>query len=229
MGVAQDATAPLITVRGEASAEADPELAQLTVVLRADGADRQDVLRRIAERDRGCAGLIGGYGAAIERCETSPLTVHPNVREGFDGDRTGPYLGTLTLTITVADFAVLGELVVRLAGLGHEEIHGPRWMLPPASGVHRRTRQAAARDAVARGREYAEALGCRLVRLVEFTDTELTTTPISCLSYLDTESLAEEDMFQTYAALPLICIVPERQCVHAQVTARFATTAPDTL
>ena len=54
-------------------------------------------------------------------------------------------------------------------------LEGPWWKLRHDSPVHRQARQEAARDAVVRAREYAEALGARLLGLVELADESLVT------------------------------------------------------
>jgi uncharacterized protein len=218
-------SAPLITVRGEASVETDPELAQLTVVVHALGEDRGQILRRIAACDHARSELVDGYGKAIERHEPSMLAVHPWGREFCDGR----YVGTSTWTITVVDFTVLGELVTRLTEGDAAELCGPRWMLRPAGEVQRGVRQAAVHDAVCRAREYATALGCELTGLVELTDSGLTTTPASRNTGFDGDVLGEEETLQAGAALPVTCTLPERQLVRARVLARFTSTAPGCL
>ena len=190
---------PLITVRGEASAEAEPELAEITVVVRPDGGNPDQTLRRIGTGDVWCT--EAGLGGA-----------------------------TVTQTITVGDFTVLGDLIARLADQDLVELRGPRWLLRPESGVRRQVRQAAVRDAVGRAREYAEVLGCELIglaELTELTDPGLTTTAASWRPQLDVDALAEEMMLQVGTVLPPAWTLPERQLVRARVQARFTTTAPD--
>lgn len=243
----QDAS-PRIEVRGEAFLETEPELAEITVVTRVDGADRGQVLDLLGERRRAYAAVLDGYGPAIARHEIRTQSVQPRPEvalspagpltpvvsgplgpgNGNGGARagTGGHLGTATLRVVVADFTMLGELVAGLAELGAAEFRGPRWMLPPGSEVYRRARRVAVRDALARGRDYAEALGCRLLRLVELADDGLTTTPVAYGSRRGDEALVEEEMLQAGSLAPLVSVVPERQRVRVRVVARFATSTP---
>lgn len=220
----------LITVRGEAVVEGDPELAQITAVLHAHGADRAQIMRRLAGHDHVRSELINGFGDAIEQYEASQIIVHPRcpdeVRHGRPDER---YVGTVTWTITVVDFTVLGELVTRLADDDLAELHGPRWTLRPAGEIYRRVREAAVLDAVARGREYAEALGCKLTGLAELTDDGLTTIAASHHPHVHSAALVEEEVLLAGAAVPSICTMPERQLVRARVLAQFTTTAPECL
>ena len=73
----------------------------------------------------------------------------------------------------MGDFAVLGELVPRLAAEEMVAVTGPAWLLRPDSQTYRQVRLAAAQDAAQRAREYAEAFGGRLNGVVEAADTGL--------------------------------------------------------
>jgi uncharacterized protein len=61
--------------------------------------------------------------------------------------------------ITVRDFTVVGELVASLSDEDLVTVAGPWWALRPDSPVYRDARLAAARDAMVRAREYADAFG----------------------------------------------------------------------
>lgn len=229
MAASQD-TGPVFVARGTARLETDPELVQLTAVIRVGGKSRVQVCSGAAERSRLCMELIDGYGEAIERYETSGLTVDPGDWDGWHREAADLWLGTVTLTITVADFAVLGELTARLAAMELTEIHGPRWGLRPDSEVFRQAMRAAVKDAVVRGREYAQALGCRLTGLVELADRGLSTTANGRPSpRIPPVGQFEEELIMEGAVLPPIGMTPERQTVEASVKARFTATAPESL
>ena len=80
-------------------------------------------------------------------------------------------------TVTVTDFTSLGELMLRLADHEQVEVAGPARSLRPDSPAYREARHAAIADALARAREYAEALGARVTALRELADTGLTAAP----------------------------------------------------
>jgi uncharacterized protein len=146
-----------------------------------------------------------------------------NRKNGISG-----YVATVRHTITVVDFARLGELIAQLADQDLTEVGGPWWALRPDSPVQRSARIAATHDAVRRARDYAQALGSELTDLVELADARLLSD-----SHIPGQSMAvaaggalrgrqapalEEFTFD---------IVPARQIVRATVEGRFRISSPD--
>jgi uncharacterized protein len=214
---------PVISVRGEAGLEVEPEIALLDVTVMAQDKDRRRALKLLAGRARAMAELIKGYGEAVEKLESGPARVHPAFRDGKGRERVTGYVGRAGFSVTVGDFTVVGELVPKLAAEEMAEVTGPVWRLRPGSPVYRQVRLAAAHDAIQRAREYAEAFGGRVTGLVEAADTGLL-------------GAAREDRRAPRAlalaggmkepGLPEFDFEPAQQTVHAQVEARFTMTAP---
>ena len=61
---------PVISVRGEARLEAEPEIAAISVTVQARDRDRRTVLDRLASRNTQVLDLIKGYGEAVEKLES---------------------------------------------------------------------------------------------------------------------------------------------------------------
>lgn len=205
---------PVVTVHGEASREVPPELAQFAVTVQARDKDRQAALARLAERAAAVRVLIEEYADAVERRETGALQVRPELKRS--GERVVAYNGRVTTTVTVTDFTVLGELMLRLADQDQVEISGPWWSLRPESRAAVEVRQAAVRDAIERGREYAGALGARVTALLELAD----------------EGGADQPLMMARAGFsmgeaPELELDPQPQTVRAGVRARFAISEPD--
>src|ERR1700704_184969 len=104
---------PMVVVRGEALREVPPELAIFSVSVAARDKDRQAVLARLTERAAQLRTVLDDYSDAIERRETSGVQVRPELKRG--SEKVTAYTGTVSTTVTVTDFAVLGELFLRLA------------------------------------------------------------------------------------------------------------------
>ena len=150
---------PVISVRGEASLEVEPDIAIVSVIVQARDRDREKVLRRLADRNRQMTGLIKGYGEAVEKLESGSANVRPELKDKRAGERVAGYLAQAGMRITIRDFTVLGELIVSLADAELVTVEGPWWALRPDSPVYREARLAAARDATVRVGEYADAFG----------------------------------------------------------------------
>lgn len=207
---------PTLVVRGEAFREVPPELARFAVTVSVRDRSRQAALARLADRTGEVRELVDGYGTAIERRETGQLWVRPEA--GRTSDRAVAYVGSATTTVTVTDFAVLGELMLRLADLDQATVAGPWWELRPGSPAHRKVRRAAVADAMARAREYAAALGAEVTALLELADgTPVQERPIM---------LAAAGGYRGGGAAPDLHLDPQPQTVQATVQARFAISPP---
>ncbi|MFG2001973.1 SIMPL domain-containing protein [Spirillospora sp. NPDC048911] len=220
--------APLISVRGEAVLEVEPEIARLHVHVQTQESDRRRALDRLVERNQHCLDLVTSYGDAVEKLETGGLSITPLLKYRRREGDIRAYQGTVWIKITVADFTVLGELVTRLGDLERTYVNGPSWELRRDSQVYKDAARQAAQEAVARARSYAEALGCRLTGLVELADEGLTTDP----------ARGGPQEYAVMAAAPgygaadssgpeAIDLEPETQTVRAAVEARFRATPPD--
>jgi uncharacterized protein YggE len=208
---------PSVAVRGEAVREVEPELATLTVTVAARGKDRQQTLSRLAERADALRQLLERYADAIEKRETSRVYVHPEVKGSRE--RVSAYAGTVSTTITFTDFSQLGDIVLSLADQDQTSVYGPSWSLRPDSPAYREARRDAIADALRRAREYADALGARLVRLVELTDSGLggDRSPRPMAFAMRGNAMSQP---------PQLELDPERQTVQAAIEARFVISEP---
>ncbi|MEU1616116.1 SIMPL domain-containing protein [Streptomyces sp. NPDC005722] len=218
---------PHVGVRGEATLEVEPELARIAVTVSARGADRRATLDDLSRRNAQVLDLVKGCTDAVEKLETGAFVITPELRERGRGERVRAYHGSVRVGATLTDFTALGELTTRLADLELTRVDGPWWSLRPDSPAYAEARRQAVRDAVQRARGYAEALGARLVALVELADEGVQQSapfraarPAMRTAAFAAPGGAEE----TARALDM---EPERQSVYAQVTAHFTMTAPD--
>lgn len=214
------ADAPIVAVRGEAIREVPPEIARFSVTVSARHGDRQTTLTRLAARAETIRDLIDGYGPAIERREAGDLRVRPELKGSRE--RIAAYHGSVTTTVTVTDFTVLGDMMLRLADQEQTGVAGPWWALRPGSPVHREARRAAIDDALVRAREYAEALGARVTALVELADTGMTQQPV-----MMTRAAYAFDASEAAGGPPQLDLDPQPQTVHAGVEARFTISEPE--
>ncbi|MET7285073.1 SIMPL domain-containing protein [Streptomyces sp. NPDC005573] len=163
--------APLLTTRGHAEFDVEPELASIGVTVTARGRDRRTTLDDLTRRNTDALDLIKSYGQAVTRVSTGTLTLTPELSEHGRGERVRAYLGHVHLSAELTDFTALGELTTRLADLELTRVEGPWWSLRLASPVHTKARQRAVADALQRAREYAESLGTTIAALIELADT----------------------------------------------------------
>ena len=208
----------MVVVRGEALREVPPELAVFSVSVAARDKDRQVVLTRLTERAAELRSALDDYADAIERRETGGVLVRPELKRG--SERVTAYTGSVSTTVTVTDFAVLGELLLRLANQERTSVAGPWWQLRPGSRAGAEVRRAAIDDALGRAREYAEAVGAMVDRLVEIHDegADGGRQPMMRAMAFRGEAAADTDLE--------LELDPQQQTVHASVVVRVAITEP---
>ncbi|WP_030858821.1 SIMPL domain-containing protein [Streptomyces sp. NRRL S-37] len=211
---------PHLTVRGEAHLDTTPDLARITITLTARDRDRRTTLDDLTRRNTEALDLLKSYGDTVEHLETGTLTITPELSPHSRGERIRAHHGTVHLTADLNDFTTLGTLITRLADLDLTRIDGPWWTLRPESPTHREARRLAVHDALRRAREYAEALGTTLAALIELTDTSAGPEP-----FPRTRSMAFTATTDNTPPPPLD-LEPQRQHVHAEVSARFTLQPP---
>jgi uncharacterized protein len=220
---------PLLSVRGEATLEVPPEIVQVTITVTARDAKRERTLELLSKRNGECVELLKSYGDGVERVETSGLAVYPELRSFGRREQVRAYRGTVRMDVTVVDFAILGDLVGRAADGEMTTVAGPWWRLRHDSQVHRRVRQDAARDAIARAREYAEAVGGHLTGLVELADVGLTSEARTPAMFAAPAPAAARARAAEAYEPPPIDLEPQVQVVNARVEARFMMSPPEGL
>lgn len=205
---------PMIVVRGEALREVPPEQAVLTVTVSERGRDREAVMARLVELSTELRALVDSFGDAIERRETGSIRVYADLK------RSGAtYHGSVDTTLTVTDFPALGEMIPRLTAVAQTSISGPWWRLRPGSRAGADVRRDAITDALGRAREYAEAVGARVDRLVEIAD-ESSGGGVGI-------AMARNLSFKGAEADMALELDPQMQTVQAAVIVRVTITEPD--
>jgi len=216
---------PVISVRGAAVLEVEPEVAVVWVTVMARDRDRRRAVEALADRTNRITAQIKGYGEAVEKLDSGRVSVRPEFKEGKPRERITGYVAQANLTATVANFDVLGDLVAGLADQDMVAVGGPDWQLRPTSPVHREARLAAAKDAIQRAREYAEAFGGTITGLIEAADTGLL-APQPEPGVFRAALAAPAAGGQAYDAAPEFDFEPAKQTVSAEIEARFTMTAP---
>ena len=214
---------PVISVRGEATLEVEPEIAVVWIAVMARDANRHRAVELLAARSGRVGDMIKGFGEAIEKLESQPVNVQPVFKDGKVREKVSGYLARGGFTVTVRDFAVLGDLVAGLADADMVTVAGPDWGLRPDSPVYRAARLAAAKDATRRAGEYAEAFGGRISGLVEAADSGMIgdTGHPRFMAAARAVTPAAGD-----GGTPEFDFEPATQTVTAQVEARYTMTEP---
>ena len=221
---------PLVSVRGEAVLEVEPEVARIDVSVAATGADRPGTVQLLRERAAAVDKILASFPDAIDKSETTGMRVGPQLGGRAPREQESGYHGAVHHVIAVTSFDQLGELMAQLADQDLTEVGGPWWELRSDSPVYRDARMAAVRDAVRRARDYACALGSELAGLVELADARLASEARGQAEPRGGIAAAGRLPQRSPAATmpePSFGLTPARQTVRAAVEARFTISQPD--
>ena len=211
-------SSPVVTVRGEATREIDPELATISAAVDVTGQSAEQVTAALASGGERLAEVVARFAAAVERSTTAGLWVHP-VTDRRNATKITGYRGSFGREVVVHDFGRLSDLVLALSSVPQTQISGPWWSLRLDSPVHRDVRLDAIADGRRRADDYAAAFGGRVVELLEVSDLEAGTgMPMPRgMAFAAAKAGGPEASFD---------FEPQLQTVTGQVTLRFAMTAP---
>jgi uncharacterized protein YggE len=215
-----------VSVRGEAVLRVAPEVAVVSAGVEVRDQDGRAAVASLAEVCQELDRTIRGYEAAIEELEQAPVTVRPEYREGDPREPVVGYVAGTSFTATVRDFTTLSELVVTLAARDLVTVTGPWWRLRSDSPAYREARLAAAHDASSRARDYAEAYGGRVIRLLQLTDSGMMRGGESAGMRPMAAAAMGGARVPAPAPMPRFDFDPVEQTVYANVEARFAITVP---
>jgi uncharacterized protein len=209
--------APIITVRGEAQLEVDPDLASFSLTVHATGESAAAVRSELADASGRVASLVREFGMAIERSSTSGLQVTP-VFNRRTATKISGYRGSFDTSVTLHDFDALSPLVVAFSALANCQISGPWWSLSPDNTAYRKVRLDAIAEARRRADDYAAAFGGAVADLLEVSDLEAAFGGGREMRAFAMAKGADESGFE---------FEPAAQSVSGQVTVRFTMAFPN--
>ena len=175
----------LLSVRGEARSTVAPDFGLFHGIITATGESKAEALQLAADRLRQLTGALSALGGV-------PLTVDSDKRpltwsaysatteaEHETDERTGRYrqtgrtVATTSLQLVVRDFDLIAGLGGALAAHDGFHVRHVQWDADPDNPLWPEVRAAAVRSAIAKGRDYAAALGGALIRIDRIADVGL--------------------------------------------------------
>lgn len=198
-----------VTGEGEVQVEPDEATLVLSVVTRAEQAER--AVQENARRMKEVVAKLEAAGLSPEALETGQYSLHPDYHHPREGppEQRG-FRATNTLKVTVKVLERLGTLIDRAVKAGANEVQSVQFSLADPKAAQER----ALADAVARARSSARVMANALgVRLGPVLQASTTSSPPPVMP-LEMRARTEEA-----ATTP---IRPEAQTVRATVTLVFA-------
>lgn len=169
-----EAPTPTITVTGEATVQATPDMAMISLGVTTQGATgaeamkaNNDALAKVIER-------LKAAGIENKDLQTQNLSLNPNWTS-YDSSQpqtiTG-YTAANMLSVRVRDLAKLGGVLDAAVGDGANTLNGLTFDLLQPRPAQDEARKSAAKDARARADLLAEAAGVKLGRVLSISESQ---------------------------------------------------------
>jgi uncharacterized protein len=159
-----------ITVTGNGTARAVPDVAEWSFGVRSDAGSADEALRSNSEAMERVLAALRSAGLREEDLRTEQVSVYP--RTGADGQSVDGYSASNTVHAVVRDLGAAGDVVDAAVGAGANEVYGPTLSLADARAQYRAAVDSAYADAHARAEAIAAEAGLELgvpVAIVEGT------------------------------------------------------------
>ncbi len=160
-----------IEVTGEASVEATPDFAKVTLGVTTTGKDAGEAMAANAKATNALIAALKGEGVAPTDIQTSSLSISPNFANRAPGSSEAPAIAGYTVgnmvTVTVRDLSRLGALLDKAVGSGANAMYGVAFAENNVSGLLDKARPLAFADARRKAEIYAAAAGSKIGRLME--------------------------------------------------------------
>ena len=174
----------LLSVRADARLEVPPDEAGLDCRVSAREDDKATALRVLAGRVDAAIAALSELGGVVRVAsdERRPLVwlvrstrSEPETRwdEKKHYVRTGKVIATGSLIVVVRDFGLLDRIGAALAGHEHVHVGYVGWTVDQDNPAWQQVRAAAIDAAIAKGLDYASALGGSLLRIEHVADLGL--------------------------------------------------------
>ncbi len=163
-----------IEVVGEASVEAPPDFAKVTLGVTTAGKDAGSAMAINARASGALIAALKGEGIAAADIQTSSLSISPTYASQAPGSSappaiTGYEVGNM-VTVTARDLSRLGALLDKAVAGGANAMYGVAFGESNVSELLDKARPLAVADARRKAEIYAAAGGARLGRLMGLTD-----------------------------------------------------------
>ncbi len=179
-----EAASVLISVRGDAEQVVAPDAAVLRCALRAVAPVKADALQQAAAAQAVLLDDLAALGGVPLRPESMREPLAWSVQSAttepeFDFDEmtghrpTGNVVAVISVVINMRDFAQLADLDAALARHEALSVHSVSWHVDADNAAWPAVRAEAIDVAMARGRDYAAALGGTLMRVEHIADAGL--------------------------------------------------------
>ncbi|MDQ1463684.1 MAG: uncharacterized protein QOC73_625 [Actinomycetota bacterium] len=188
------------------------------------GADSATAAAHLVTRFVELEAVVSGLPHLGLKVERGGVSVYPEWdAKPYRGKTPTRWLARRQLSAEGRDLGQVAELVGAIGRLADVEIAGPHWQLDRDNPTHAELAAEAVHEAIARAGRYAAALGGTMGRLVELTDTGMSSGGRD-ITFAASMSM---DRQSGGAVLELLDFTPQPIDLYASVQGRWYLTLPD--
>ena len=168
-----------VSVAGDAIVQAQPDTAILTIAVVTQARRALDAQQENAKKSDAVVQALKAAAGAGAEVETSGYSVQPQrmYREGQPPTITG-YEARNAVTVTMSDLKRLGNVIDIASQSGANDISGISFTLRQDRAAREQALKDATREALNKAQALAQALGGRIVRIVEVQEEGFQRPPV---------------------------------------------------
>ena len=180
-----------VTVSGDSIVQAQPDTAIVTVSVVTQSKRAIDAQQENAAKSEAVVRALKAAAGAGAEVKTSGYSLQPQrvYRENQPPTITG-YEARNTVTVTLSDLTKVGEVIDATAQAGANDIAGISFTLRRDRPARNEALAQATQEALAKARVIAQALGGRLVGIIEVQEEGTTRPPVPMYEKMDVRTMA---------------------------------------
>lgn len=164
-----------ITVRGEGKVSAVPDMAVVTVGVRAEDESAGVAMDAVRDQMNAVFTALEEAGIAARDMQTGTIDLGPR-HDRDSGTVTGYHAGN-SLELRLRDLDALGGVLDSVVAQGANDLRGLRFAIDDDASLLDEARRRAVADAMARAQLYADAAGVKLGDVEEIIETDASGGP----------------------------------------------------
>jgi uncharacterized protein YggE len=164
---------PTLTLSGEGTAEAAPELAMVQIGVAVTAKVAKDALAENSKLLAAALNAAKESGIEPRDLQTSGLSLRPDIvrAEKWPHREVIGYQVNNVVTMRVRDIGKLGALLDRLVALGVNDIRSISFAVANPAPLIEQARAEAIKDVMRKAEKYAEAANLRIVRVLDLSES----------------------------------------------------------
>lgn len=175
--------AGIITVTGEATVSAAPDMASLSLGVTTQAQSAGEAMTQNNAAMQAVMDRLAAAGIAPRDLQTSNLQLQPNwvQDESMQTPEIRGYSASNMLTVRVRDLSILGSVVDAAVKDGANALNGLSFEQSDPKSAQSQARQSAIKDATAKAREMVTAAGASLGKIVSISENGGYVSPMPML------------------------------------------------